>query len=302
MRIALMGQQAFAVAVLKKLIEGGGSVVAVYTPPDKSGDPVKDAAAELGISVFRPTRMRDPQVAADYAKLNIDLAVMAFVTDIVPASMLKIPKLGTIEYHPSLLPRHRGGSAINWAIIQGDSKTGLSIFWPDGGIDTGPILLQKEVEVLPTDTAGSIYFNRLFPMGVDGLAEAVDLVKKGKAPKIEQDESRATWEGLCTEKDAVIDWNQPTQRVFNLIRGCNPKPAAATQFDGKTLRIFDCSPVSAKGKPGTVIQVDGANFTVAASDGGIKITRVQYGPGAKVAALEFIQSVGLRQGAKLGAV
>ncbi len=239
MRIVLIGQQAFAVAVLKKLIDSGENVIAVYTPPDKSGEAVKEAASGFGISVLRPARMRDPHVMADYTKLGADLAVMAFVTDIVPMAVLRSPKLGTIEYHPSLLPKHRGGSAINWEIILGDTKTGLTIFWPDGGIDTGPILLQREVDIAPNDTAGSLYFDRLFPLGVAALAEAVDLIRRGIAPKNPQDESQATYEGLCTERDAIIDWTSPASKVFNLIRGCNPRPGATTNFRGKPLRVFD---------------------------------------------------------------
>ena len=303
MRIALMGQQAFAVAVLKKLKESGENVIAAYTPPDKSGDPVKEVAGEFGIPVFRPARMRDPQVIADFAKLEVDLTVMAFVTDIVPEAILNKPRLGTIEYHPSILPRHRGGSAINWAVIQGDTSTGLSIFWPDGGLDTGPILLQKFVDIAPDDTAGSIYFNKLFPLGVEALAEAVDLVKKGIAPKLPQDEAKATYEGLCTDKDAMIDWALPASRVYNLIRGCNPRPGATTSFQGKPLKIFDSSLASGNaGKAGgQVVEVSEGSFTIAAADGAIRVARVQYGSGAKTTAPEFIKLVGLKPGMRFGA-
>ena len=119
--------------------------------------------------------------------LNADLCVMAYVTLLVPEPVLNAPRLGSIQYHPSLLPLHKGPSSINWPIIFGETKTGLSIFWPDEGLDTGPILLQKEVEIAPDDTLGSLYFNHLFPMGVAAMVEGVDLVRDGKAPRIEQD-------------------------------------------------------------------------------------------------------------------
>jgi methionyl-tRNA formyltransferase len=198
----------------------------VYTPPDRSGEPVKEAADESGIQVVRPARMRDQQVIADYARLDADLAVMAFVTDIIPESLLNIPSIGTICYHPSLLPRHRGASGINWAIIQGDTRTGLTIFWVDKGIDTGPILLQKEVEIGPDDTTGSLYFNTLFPVGVDAIVEAVELIKRGDAPKILQDDSKATYEPPFDDRFSCIDFEKMVGDIYNLIIGADPQPGA----------------------------------------------------------------------------
>ena len=212
MRIICIGQAAFGEAVLQKLTERGEEVVAVYTPPDSAGkrNPLKETAMQMGIPVFQPRSMRVPDVYEEYKRLKPDLNVMAFVTSVLPGSILDYPSMGTIQYHPSLLPKHRGGSAINWVIINGETKTGITIFWPDKGIDTGPILLQKEVEISPDDTVGSLYFEKLFPLGIEALAEAVELVKKGAAPRIPQDESQATYEGLCTEKDAIINWSAPT--------------------------------------------------------------------------------------------
>jgi methionyl-tRNA formyltransferase len=191
MRIVCIGQAAFGEQVLRKLIERGEEVVAVYTPRDTADkrNPLKELAIQTGIPVFQPGSMRVPEVYEEYTRLKPDLNVMAYVTSILPDSILNYPGMGTIQYHPSLLPRHRGGSAINWAIINGETKTGITIFWPDGGVDTGPILLQKEVEISPDDTVGSLYFERLFPLGVEALMEAVELIKKGIAPRIPQDES-----------------------------------------------------------------------------------------------------------------
>ena len=183
MRIVLIGQAAFGQKVLEALLNRGEQVAAVYVPPDKPGsriDPLKESAQQHGIPVFQPQRMRDPGVYEKFVELAPDLGVMAFVTDIVPESILNCPRLGTIQYHPSLLPKHRGRSSINWAIINGDKKTGITILWPDAGIDTGPILLQKEAEISPTDTVGSLYYDKLFPLGVEAIMESIDLIHKGK--------------------------------------------------------------------------------------------------------------------------
>ena len=154
---------------------------------------------------------------------------MAFVTLFVPEEFLNSPTHGTFQYHPSLLPKHRGPSSINWPIIQGSKKTGLTIFWPDNGLDTGPVLLQKEVEIGADDTLGSIYFDKLFPMGVEAMMESLDLVKAGNAPKIVQDEAQSTYESWCKAKDVELDWNKPAQEVYNMIRGANPAPSPSAR-------------------------------------------------------------------------
>jgi methionyl-tRNA formyltransferase len=304
MRIVLIGRAAFGAMVLQALVDRGEEVVGIYAPPDVPGrgEPLKVLAKKLELPLFQPKRMRDPGVYEEFAQLAPDLGVMAFVTDIVPERILKSPKLGTIQYHPSLLPKHRGGSAINWAIINGETKTGLTIFWPDRGIDTGPILLQKEVDISPSDTVGSLYFDKLFPLGVEALMEAIDLIKQGTAPSIEQDESQATYEGLCTERDAIIDWSQPAGKVYNLIRGTNPQPGATAYFRGKKLKVFDSELRSqpAGEVPGRVISIAEQGFLVAATGGSILVKRVQPEALSKISAAEYISSVGLQVGDRLG--
>ncbi len=302
MRIVLIGQAAFAEKTLAALLDMGEVVVGVYTPPDIPGreNPLKTRALELGVPAFQPEKMRAPGVYEDYAKLKPDLNVMAFVTDIVPESILNHPELGTIQYHPSLLPRHRGGSAINWAVINGESQTGLTIFWPDKGIDTGPILLQKEVDIDPDDTVGSLYFNKLFPLGIEAIKESVALIRQGKAPRIPQDDSQATYEGLCTQ--AVIDWNEPADKIYNLIRGTNPQPGATTGYGNTMFKIFDSElhTGDAKGSPGEVIGITESGFLAAAPGGAILIKRVQPKGSPKIAAAEFIARSGLTAGVHLG--
>ncbi len=304
MRIVLIGQARFGEDVLKALINHGEDVVGVYAPVDAPGRPelLKVAAEKQGIPVFQPARMRNPAVYTEYIKLKPDLNVMAFVTDILPLTILNYPKLGTIQYHPSLLPKHRGGSAINWAIINGETRTGVTIFWPDKGIDTGPILLQKETDISPDDTVGSLYYDKLYPLGVAALVESVALVRSGKAPRIPQDESRASYEVLCTENEAIIDWSQPAAKVYNLIRGTNPQPGATTYLRGAKLKIFDSVLINALQDklPGVVTEITEKGITVAGKDGAILVKRVQPAGSAKIAAAEYAQAVALKTGACFG--
>ena len=301
MRIVLIGQAAFGEKVLGALLNRGEQVVAVYVPPDKPGsraDPLKESAQQHGVPVFQPQRMRDPGVYDKFVELAPDLGVMAFVTDIVPQSILDCPRLGTIQYHPSLLPRHRGRSAINWAIINGDTVTGITILWPDAGIDTGPILLQKEADISPTDTVGSLYYNKLFPLGVEAVIESIDLIHRGEAPRISQDESQATYERPCREKDAAIDWAQPIVKVYNLIRGTNPQPGATTSLRGRKLKIFECDLItqSVSAAPGEVVESSDKGIAVAGRGGWLLIKRVQPQGQPKLNASEYALSVGLKAG------
>ena len=308
MRIVVHGQQAFGKAVLDALLKRGDDVIAVYVAPEKEGakaDPLKEAALAAKLPVYQPASYRKPEVWDEFRALKPDLQAMAFVTLFVPAEFLNIPTKGSIQYHPSLLPKYRGPSAINWPIIQGESETGLSIFWPDNGLDTGDVLLQKKTHIGANDTLGSVYFDRLFPMGVEAMLEAVDLVKAGKAPRIKQDESRATYEGRCGPDNARIDWGKPWAQIDRLIRGCNPAPGALTTLDGKTLKVFEAKPLPAKdpkgigGKMGEVVELGPDGFTVVCADGRIRVLRVQPSDGPKIAAGEFASSTKLTPGKRL---
>jgi methionyl-tRNA formyltransferase len=307
MRIVVHGQQAFGKSVLEALLERGGNVIAVYCAPDpKQGgrpDPLKEAALARHLPVYQPRSFRNkPGVWEEFAQLKADLCVMAYVTLFIPEEMLNLPTHGTIQYHPSLLPRHRGPSSINWPIIWGETKTGLTIFWPDNGLDTGPILLQKEVEILDTDTLGSLYFDRLYPLGITALLEAVDLVRAGTAPKIVQDEIQATYEGWCKAENVQIDWHKPLQEVWNLIRGADPQPGAWTIYNGATVQIYDAKKLvgPTTGQPGAVTAVSDASFTIAVAGGQLEVLRVRSAGGQKISAAAFANSVGLRPGVQLG--
>jgi methionyl-tRNA formyltransferase len=305
MRIAVIGQAAFGESVLNALAEHGENIVGVYCPPDRDGrpaDPIKTAAEKHGVPVFQFRRMRNQEAIDAFLALNTDLCVMAFVTDIVPDAILEAPRLGTIQYHPSLLPEHRGPSSINWPIIMGKKRTGLTIFWPDKGLDTGPVLLQKEVEIGPDDTLGTVYFDNLFPMGVQAMVEAVDMVRNGTAPRTVQDESNATYEGWCRAENVIIDWTKPVGEIYNMIRGSDPSPGAGTTLDGKKVQFFRASKQDGDtGKtPGEVIEVTVDGFRIAVSGGSILVGRVQPEGGRKVLSREWTEAVGLQAGTKFG--
>src|ERR1700724_1626599 len=255
MRIVVHGQQAFGKAVLEALLKRGENVVAVYVAPEKPGqkaDPMKEAALAAKLPLYQPASYRKPEVWAEFRALKPDLQVMAFVTLFVPEDFLNFPTRGSIQYHPSLLPAYRGPSAINWPIIKGESETGLSIFWPDNGLDTGDVLIQKKTPIGPTDTLGTVYFDRLFPMGVDAMLEAVDLVKAGKAPRIKQEGAKASYEGRCGPDNARIAWST---------------------IDGTPHTVFEAKPLPAKsptgiaGKTGEVVELRSDGFTVVCADG-----------------------------------
>src|ERR1700758_2497237 len=307
MRIVVHGQQAFGKAVLEALLKRGDDVVAVYVAPEKPGqkaDPLKEAALAARLPVYQPSSYKDPEVWARFKALQPDLQVMAFVTLFVPEEFLNLPTHGSIQYHPSLLPAYRGASAINWPIIKGETETGLSIFGPDNGLDTGDVLIQKTTPISNTDTLGTVYFDRLFPMGVEAMLESVDLVKAGKAPRIKQDESKATYEGLCRAGNAKIDWGKPWEQIDRLIRGCNPAPGAWTTLGGKQVTIFDAKQLPAKdpkgiaGKLGEIVAVEADGITVVCADGRFKVTRVQA-DGPKLAAGEWAAAAKLATGTRL---
>jgi methionyl-tRNA formyltransferase len=294
MRIALIGQAAFGADVFKGLWAQGRQVAGVFCPPDRGSkvDPLKEAALAAGLPVFQPQRLKDPEAYDHMVSLNPDLAVLAFVTDIVPGKVLAVPKLGSICYHPSILPKYRGASAINWAVINGETKTGLTIFWVDAGIDTGDILLQKEVEVGPGDTTGEIYFNKLYPMGVAACIEAVDLIAQGKAPRIPQDHSRGTYDPPCDEKVAGLDWSKTGRAVFNFIRGCDPQPGATTTFRGEKVKLFNAKFLeeSHAAQPGEILAVTDQGLKVAVSGAALLVTRFRTKELGKVKAPEFVQA------------
>ena len=303
MRLIVHGQQAYGKSVLEAILDKGvDEVVAVYCAPDKEGrplDPIKEFAQEKGLPIFQPASYKNPEVWEQMASHESDLCVMAYVLLFVPEEALNVPKHGSIQYHPSLLPWHKGPSSINWPIIMGRNKTGLSIFWPDNGLDTGPILLQKEVDIDADDTLGSVYFNKLYPLGVDAMMDAIELVRAGTAPRDVQDADDGSYEGWCRKENVLVDWSKPTNEVYNLIRGANPQPGAWTTFNGAEVKIFDSRIAEGSGAAGSVLAVDDAGVLVATADGAIRLMKVRADAG-KVTAAEFASAAGLEVGSTLG--
>jgi methionyl-tRNA formyltransferase len=309
MKIAIIGQQDYGKAVLEAFLARGDEVAGVFCAPEKAGaklDPLNAAAQEKGLKVFQFQSLRAGEAQQAMRGLNVDLGVMAYVLQFAPQDFVNIPRHGTIQYHPSLLPKHRGPSSINWPIIQGATRTGLTIFRPTDGLDEGPVILQKECDIGPDDTLGSVYFDKLFPMGIKAMLEAADLVAAGKQREVTQDEAQATYEGWCRAAEARIDWAKPITQVYNLIRGCNPAPGAWTTLAGKKVQIFDARKhVSRRfadvvGKIGEVSDVSDASFKITAQGGMVEVLRARGEDGKKVSGGEFARASGIANGAILG--
>lgn len=301
MRIALIGQAAFAEKVLQELHDRGEEIVHVYSPPDSGGrpDPLTTKAQQLGLALSQPASFKGDKIHEQFKSLEADLCVLAFVTLIVPERVLYTPRFKSICFHPSLLPRHRGASAINWAIIEGDKETGITWFWPDQGIDTGPILLQKRVPIGEDDTIGGLYFNRLFPLGVESLFEALELIKSGKAPAIAQDESQATYEPPCRDEHARVDFSKHAREVHNLIRGCDPQPGAYAFYEGKQVRLYDAvlDPGLSSGAMGEIVSIGGDGMRIGLEGATLMVKRARVEPSPKkVPPAELAAAGALRAG------
>ena len=312
MRIALIGQAAFGEAVFRALREAGEDIVAVSSVEGTAErpDPLWAAASAAGLPLFPTGKLKKPDVLDAYSATEPELCVMAFVNHILPERVLNAPPLGSIQYHPSLLPRHRGRSAINWAVRMGDATTGVTIFWVDGGIDTGPVLLQREVPIGPDDTVGSLYFDTLFAMGVEALVESVRMVREGTAPRIVQDESQATYEAPADDANSAIRWMTPAREVYDLIRGSNPQPGAHTMLYATQVRIFDArltlldDPAATGGTittehgefpagPGSILASTGDGIDIALLGGVLHASRLQRVGGKKLKAADFAAEMGV---------
>ena len=304
MRIIVMGQQAFGKDALDKLIGTGvDEVVAVYCEPDRDSkpvDPIKEFALEQGLPVEQPAHFKDQQTLDTLASYNADLMVMAFVNVFVPEAARDTPKHGSICFHPSLLPLHRGPSAVNWPIIMGRTTSGFSWFYPTDGLDEGDVLLNWECPIDADDTVINLYFKKIYPAAIDSVLQVCDLFREGNPPHSEQDESQATYERRCTSKHAHIDWYKPVDQVYNLIRGTNPAPGAWTTHAGTTLGVFDSVRVAGDGVAGKVVDIGESGVTVQSVGGRILIKRVKPEGQAKLPAAQWANDTGLSVGDQLG--
>jgi methionyl-tRNA formyltransferase len=305
MKIAIVGQQDFGKAVLEAFLARGAEVAAVFCAPEKEGarpDALRAAAQEKGLKVHQFKSLKAPEAAQAMKDAGAEIGVMAFVLQFAPQEFVKLPKHGTIQFHPSLLPKYRGPSSINWPISRGDAETGLTIFRPTDGLDEGAVILQKKTPIGENDTLGNVYFERLFPMGVQAMLEAADLVVAGKHKETAQDESRASYEGWFREAEARIHWHSHVDSIHNLIRASDPAPGAWTTLNGVKLQLFDGRKEivrtfgSVKGKIGEVIGVEGGRLVIAAQGGRIHAGKAKLGEGKKMAVAEL----GIKAGQILG--
>lgn len=307
MRVLLIGRDSFGKDCLKALLEEGESLVGVITLLDRPGqpkqNPTKEFAREAAIPLLLSPSLKGPEVYQWVKDRVPELIVLAFVTEIIPKGIIDIPKYKAINYHPSLLPKYRGGSAINWAIINGETETGVTIHYIDEGIDTGDIIIQESVPIYPGDTVASLYFDRLYPLGVRMIAQAVRLIGEGRAPRIKQDSSQASYQPLIQEKDVIIDFGKSAQQVHNLIRGSNPTPGAITYLRGKRVKIWN-SQISRgsfkQAHPGEIIQIAPEGVIISTADGAIIAERLQLEGGEKVSAAEFVTTIRIGPGEVVG--
>lgn len=293
-RIAVFGQAAFARDVMVRLLEAGHELVGVYAPPDSGRpEPLAEEAATRGLPLFRYKAFRRRGEAIrervdEYLGLGAELNVMPYTTVILPPEIVEAPPLGSLCFHPSLLPEYRGGAAIPWQIVLGARETGVTVFQPDAGVDTGPIVVQKGgVVIEATDNAATLYFQKLYPLGVEAMIDAVDAVDRGTARPQAQDEARASFQGLVTEEVAHIDWSRSVDELGRLVRGCDPSPGAwSGRASGEPVRIFDARVAGAPPSeaPGTVIGFDEGRLLLSARGGTIAVGKLRVGRAAKVPA------------------
>jgi methionyl-tRNA formyltransferase len=309
MKIAIIGQQDFGKAVLEAFLARGDTVGGVFVAPEKEGakpDPMKIAAQEKGLKLFQFPSLKSPEAAQAMKDLDADIGIMAFVLQFAPQEFVNIPKHGTIQYHPSLLPKYRGPSSINWPLARGEKKTGLTIFRPTDGLDEGPVILQKETEISENDTLGSVYFDRLFPMGVKAMLEAADLVVAGKHQEAVQDENQASYEGWFRANEAKIHWNNHVDFIHDLIRGADPAPGAWTTIGGKKLQLFGSKKHlvrtfgAVKGKIGEITDITETSMRITAQGGQIEVAKVKGEETKKISPVEWAKGAGVAVGTILG--
>ncbi len=308
LKIAIFGQAPFGKDVTARLADAGHEIVAVHVPPDKGRpDPLAAEAEARGWPLFRYKSYRKkgeakPELVDEYLAVGADLNVMPFTTVILPPEIVDAPRLGSICFHPSILPAYRGGNALAWQIINGETESGVSVFKPDEGVDTGPIIIQKRgVPILPTDNTATLYFDRLYELGVEAMAEAVEQVAAGTAEFKAQSGEGASFQGLVDDQVARIDWSRPGAQLDRLIRGCDPAPGAWAMLDDEAVRLHGGLVLdkTSEAEPGTVLGLDAetGRLEIATADGVVLgVAKLKRGEGKKLPAGEC----GIEAGARLG--
>jgi methionyl-tRNA formyltransferase len=308
MRIVFMGTPGFAVPSLESLLRAGHQVLAVVTQPDKpvgrkrllTPPPLKVAAMQHGIPVLQPDRARDPEFLRSVRELAPELVAYAAYGKILPQAFLEIPPLGCLNVHASLLPAYRGAAPIQWAIINGETLTGVSIMRAEAGLDTGPVLLRREEPILPDDTAGTLG-ERLAKLGAEALIEAIALLQSGQAHFEPQDDGRATYAPPIKAEDAALDWGQPAERLRNKVRALNPKPGAVVRALGRELKVWRAAVADGRlgAAPGTVVELLDEGPAVQTGDGALVLQEVQPAGGRRQGGADFARGSRIEVGDNL---
>jgi methionyl-tRNA formyltransferase len=298
LRVVFMGTPDFAVSVLEYLVTGDYQIVGVYTGQDKAAgrgqllavSPVKKAAAEFNLPVIQPRTLKSPEAVAELAALHPDLIAVAAFGQILSRQVLDMPRFGCLNIHPSLLPRYRGVSPIPAAIMAGDEFTGVSIMLLDAGTDTGPVLSQAQVPVLPADTTGSLT-DKLSLIGAQLLVDAIPRWTSGRLRPRPQDNARATYCRKLTKEEGLIDWHLPAAVLERRIRALSPWPGAFTTWQGKQLKILSAKPAVADeaGETGAVVALKNKEVGVVTGDGVLVINSLQSEGKKAMTAAEFVR-------------
>ena len=294
LRILFMGTSDFAVPSLEALRLAGYPVALVVTQPDKpagrglelKASPVKEKAIELGLLLFQPEKIRMPEAVEILKKTKVDVAIVAAYGQILPSAVLQIPKMACLNIHGSILPKYRGAAPIHYAVMAGDKETGVTIMYMNEKMDEGDILLVKKTPIGPEETTGDIH-DRLAKLGSQGLLEALKLLEGGKASRIPQDASKATYAPSIKREFCRLDWNSPATRIFNRVRGLSPWPGAETSWRGMEIKIHKAVLDSRKGKPGEVLEISKEGVVVAAGIEAVKLIEIQPPGKKKMSAYDF---------------
>ena len=305
MRLVYLGTPRFAVPTLERLAAAGYEIAAVVTQPDRpsgrgqqtSASPVKQAALRLGLPVYQPERVRRPEAVEHLRELAPEAMVVVGYGQIIPQSVIDIPRLGIINVHASLLPKYRGAGPIQWALINGETRTGVTTMRIDAGLDTGDMLLKAEAEIGPEENALELGA-RLSEMGADLLIRTMEGLAAGTIVPEKQNPADATLAPILKKEDGTIDWNQPEQAIHNRVRGLQPWPGASTTFRGQKLHIWRSRPAAGTGAPGTLLQVKPP--MVACGTGALELVEVQLEGRKRIAAADFANGQRLAAGESLG--
>lgn len=311
MRVVFMGTPDFAVGTLNALLQSRHQVVAVVTQPDKPKGrgkamqftPVKEVAVRAEIPVLQPKRVREPEVVEEIRQFHPDVIVVVAFGQLIPKAILDMPQYGCVNVHASLLPKYRGAAPIQWAVIDGEEKSGVTTMQMDEGLDTGDMLLTEEVVLDPQETGGSL-FDKLSEVGAGLLLKTLDELEAGNVhPQKQPSESTTAYAAMLTKKMGEIDWTQSAVQIERLVRGLNPWPSAYTHFGQKTLKIWGAavhpSMVQTK-EPGTVILMDKKHFGVQTGDGMLEILELQLEGKKRMDADAFLRGYQVEDGIKLG--